>query len=145
MPTVQPNYTAGKGTVLKFKTTSEGTYTTIAETVSLQAPNRSVGSEETTTLGLGVKTFRPTIVDNGEIGVDIRYFLSDASHIALEALLVDPKNVFWAFVFSSGYSFEFVGHLTGFDAGAIEVETSIVASLVIKVSGDITKVDPVTP
>lgn len=145
MPTTQPNYTAGKGTILKFKTTAEGTYTTIAETVSLSGPNRTVGSEEITLLGSSSKFFRPTIIDNGEVGVDIRQFLSDASHIALEALLVDPKNVFWALVFSSGYSYEFVGHVTGFDQGALEVETSIVASLTIKVSGDITKVDPVTP
>jgi hypothetical protein len=136
LPTTQPNYTPGKGTVLKLGST------VIAETVSISGPNRTVGSEETTTLGLGVKTFRPTITDNGEISIDIRYFLSDASHIALEALLVNPENENWTLVFQSGYSYEFVGHLTAFDTGSMEVETSIVASLTIKISGDITKVDP---
>lgn len=67
-----------------------GTYTVIGEITSLTGiAGGEVGERDTTNLASTVKTYMPTIPDNGTVTAEINFDPTDAVHIFLEAL----KNV----------------------------------------------------
>lgn len=125
----------GKGTLLKLGSS------TIAQRVSISGPSRQVGTVETTNLDSTTKTYRPTILDNGELSLDIEFDPDDATHISLEDLMTTPAVSTWALVFADATpsTYSFSGILTGFEIGGMEVEGNLTASLTIKLTGAITK------
>lgn len=123
----------GKGTLLKLGST------TIAQRVTISGPSRSVGSVETTHLDSATKTYRPTILDNGELSLEIEYDPDDATHTSLEDLMATPEIESWVLEFANGTTYTFDGFLTGFEPNGMEVEGKLLASLTIKLSGGLTK------
>lgn len=128
----------GKGTTLKLATTAVG------QVVSISGPNRSVGTVETTNLNSTERTFRPTILDNGEVTVTIQFDPDDTQHTAIEALLTASPlaSASWVITMTDGTpsTYTFNGILTAFDIdAAASVDDLTTASLTIKITGAITK------
>ena len=128
----------GKGTTLKLASTAVG------NVVSISGPNRSVGTVETTNLNSTERTFRPTILDNGEVTVTIQFDPDDTQHIALEGLLTASPlaAATWVITMTDATpsTYTVSGILTSFDVDtAASVDDLTMATLTIKVTGAITK------
>lgn len=128
----------GKGTTLKLGSAALG------GVISITGPNRQVGTVETTNLSSTVRTFRPTILDNGEVTVTIQFDPDDTDHTAVEALLTASPlaAASWVITCTDGTpsTYTFSGILTGLDYNmASSVDDLSTADLTIKISGAITK------
>lgn len=72
---------------------SAGTYTAIGQIVSMSgAGGGEVGERDTTNLLSTVKTFQPTIPDNGEMTLEINFDPTDAVHQFLMTLKNTPPT-----------------------------------------------------
>lgn len=132
----------GLGTLLKL--TIASVLTTVANRVSLDGPSMEMGTAETTTLDSTVKTFRPTILDNGEISGSLYFDPQDPTHVAVKALLTasPPAAAVWNLIFADGThltTYSFSGILTKLEPNGMEVESNLGADFSIKVSGAITE------
>jgi hypothetical protein len=135
MPAPQVN--PGLGTILQQSVAS--TFTTVAQRVSITGPGSEMGTAETTTLDSTAKTYRPTILDNGEISGSLFYDPQDTTHLALYALLqaVPPAAAAFKLKFTDAGAtvFSFTAILTKFETNGIEVEGNLGADYTLKVSG----------
>lgn len=127
-----------KGVTLKLGSTA------IGQVVSISGPNREVGIVETTHLGSTERTFRPTILDNGEIEVGIQFDPDDAQHSAIEALLTASPLAAASWVLTltdtSPTTYSFSGILRNHDLDAASsVDDLTMVKLKIKISGAVTK------
>lgn len=128
----------GKGTLLQVSISS--VFTTVAQRVSLDGPDRSVGTAETTTLDSTAKTFRATIVDNGTVGGKLYFDPQDATHLYLIGLVDTPGMASWKLTVPDADAtvFAFSGILTKLKMTGMEVEGNLEAEFEIKISGAVT-------
>lgn len=130
---------AGLGTLLKATFGSPSpALATIAQRVTIDGPEMSVGTAETTNLDSTWKTFRPTIPDAGTISGTLQYDPKDASHAFLFTLIDTPVANAMNLVFRDGSIAAFSGILTKLKPTGMEVESNVEAEFEIKVSGPIT-------
>jgi hypothetical protein len=127
----------GLGTLLKATITS--VLTTVAQRVSIDGPEMSVGTAETTNLDSTWKTFRPTLPDGGTLSGTLQYDPKDASHAFLFTLISSPSQTgnVMNLVFKDGTIAAFTGILTKLKPTGMEVEGNLEAEFEIKVTGDI--------
>lgn len=116
-------------------------YAAIAQIVSLDGPDRKVGTRETTILTSTSKTFDPTIFDGGELSGQLLYDPKCDSHAVLEGLLTTPSRDKWKIVFNDATNgpttATFDAILTGFKPTGIEVEANLMADFTLKISGTV--------
>lgn len=125
----------GHGTILKCGST------TITQRVTISGPNRAVDSIETTNLDTATaKTFRPGLVDNGEISCEFQYDPNDASHTSLESKVGDDAEA-WSVIYNTdpAVTISFSAFVTGFEVSGMESGSNLTGSLTLKISGNITK------
>lgn len=138
------NVLGGAGCTIAQESATPGTYTTIAEVVSISPPKISVGSVETTHLSSSRKTFRPTIMDGGEVSFEIHYDPDETTHSALTTLATATaanqaaKNWRITFTDATPATYTFSAFVTGFEVGQVGVEENITATITMKVSGAVT-------
>lgn len=131
------NTLLSKGVTLKLASTAVGNI------VSLSGPNRSVGTVETTNLNSTERTFKGTILDNGEISGQLQFDPDDTQHGAMEALLTASPIAAGSWVVTytdatpSTYSFS--GILTAFSVTSSSVDDLVMADFTIKITGAVTK------
>jgi hypothetical protein len=127
----------GLGTLLKATITS--VLTTVAQRVSIDGPEMSVGTAETTNLDSTWKTFRPTLPDGGTLSGTLQYDPKDASHAFLFTLISSPSQTgnVMNLVFKDGTIAAFTGILTKLKPTGMEVEGNLEAEFEIKVTGAI--------
>lgn len=131
---------SGLGTLLKHGN-GDGppeTFTTIAQRVSIDGPEMSVGTADTTHLDSTAKTHRITIPDNGELELTIYYDPKDTTHQFCTGLMITPTQKNWQLVFSEGSIYQFNGTLTKWKPTGMEVESNLEAEATIKVNGVVT-------
>lgn len=131
----------GSGTVLQA--TIGGSLTTVAQRVSIDGPDRKVGSKETTHLDSRAKEFRPTLPEAGPVSFQVWYDPSDPTHDQMEiwAGMSPPPVVNWKLIFNSSpvKSYLFAGFLTGFKNGGMDPEGYLTADCEMMITGLITK------
>jgi hypothetical protein len=131
-----------QGTTLAHGVT--GVYTALAQVVSLDGPSTEIGTRETTHLGSGVvKTFAPTLVDNGTVSGQIEFDPKSDTHAYLVTVSQTPvANDQWKMTFADNHTgastATFVGHLTKLAPTGIETEANLLADFEIKISGAVT-------
>ena len=133
-----------KGTLFKHGTPySSPVYTTVAQIVSLDGPEREVGTRETTIITSTVKTYAPTIPDNGEVTGKLLYDPKGTTHAVLETLIATPSLEKWEFLLpdTTGTTLAFDGILTKFAPTGLEVEANLEADFTVKVSGPVVLTD----
>jgi hypothetical protein len=128
----------GLGTLLKVTITS--VLTAVGQRVSIDGPEMSVGTAETTNLDSAWKTFRPTIPDGGTLSGTLQYDPKDTGHTFLFTLISSPPQGGNAMTldFEDGSIAAFTGILTKLKPTGMEVEGNVEAEFEIKVSGAIT-------
>jgi hypothetical protein len=129
----------GKGTLLKA--TIATVLTTIAQRVSLDGPELTVGKAETTHLDSSAKTKRPTISDSGAISGTLWYDPQDPTHKFLFGLYTTPALVVFNLVYpdADGTVDAFTGFLTKLKGTGMEVEGNLEAEFEIEISGLVTR------
>lgn len=131
------------GTTLAYSTTSGGTYTPVANVLSVNFPDAAVESVETSNLTTAIQTFRPGRVDPGEVAFELQYDPGDTAHAALRKYVTGettPALLYWRVIapVSPAKGESFAGFLTQCSPGAEGADGNIEASATIKVSGAIT-------
>lgn len=132
----------GHGTLLKI--TISSVLTNVAQRVTIDGPEMSVGTAETTNLDSTWKTYRPTIPDGGTLSGTLQYDPNDASHEFLFTMISSPPQagVVMNLVFKDTTVAAFTGILTKLKPTGMEVEENLEAEFEIKVSGPITITPP---
>ena len=135
MPTPQVN--PGQGTKLQLSIAS--TFTTIAQRVELTGPTSEVGTAETTHLDSTVKTYRGTILDNGEMSGRIWWDPQDPTHVAMYALLTAVPPAPGAFKLqltdAAQTIMSFSAVLSKFEANGMTTEENLAADFTAKITG----------
>jgi hypothetical protein len=126
---------AGQGTHLQLET-SPSTFTTIAQVITISGPNRAVASVEVTTLDSTERTFRPGLLDNGELSFTIQYDPDATTHTALTALLATPAVKNWKLVLTdtTPSTYALSAFLTAFNPGGMETDGNLTAECTLKVN-----------
>lgn len=130
------------GTVLQLSIAT--VLTPIAQVVTVEGPEMSMGTVETTHLGSTAKTKRTTIFDGGKVSATVEYDPNGTTHTALEALIHTAKGTpdSWKLVYADGKTtpanHAFSGYLTSFKPTGIEVEGVLQAEIEIEISGAVT-------
>ncbi len=128
----------GKGTLLKA--TISTVLTTIAQRVSIDGPEWTVGTAETTNLDSANKTYRPTLPDPGKVTGTLEFDPQDPTHLFLIGCMTTPVVVVWNLVFEDADNtvFSFSGFLTKLKPTGMEVESNLEAEFEIQLTGAIT-------
>lgn len=132
------NAILGKGTTLKLGSA------TLGGVVSISGPTRTVGTVNTTNLSSSAATYKPTILDNGEVTVTIQFDPDDTDHSAVEALMTASPLAAGSWTITctdaTPSTYAFSGILTNLNYNfAASYEDLSTAELTIKISGAITK------
>lgn len=133
-PVVQP---AG-GTTLGCDFTTPATYVVIGNILSIAGPEGEVGTVDTTVLTSTAKTFRPTLLDPGELTFELDFDPTDsATHQKLTALAITPAIHGWQITYATTppKTCTVQGMLTKFAPNAGGVEENLTASVTVKCSG----------
>jgi hypothetical protein len=136
----------GKGTLLQIKVSS--TYHTIGQRVSIDGPDPELKMRDTTHLDSTMVTSRPAIPDPGTISGTLLFDPNDtttnATHASLRAKVYTPPSTPDEFklVYADGKTTPandvFLGFITKFKVGGIEVEGSIQAEWEIRITDTFT-------
>lgn len=133
-------YAQGSGTLLQLSIAS--VFTTIAQRVEIEPPERSRVDIETTDLDSTNGTYIPcAVLQNGELRLKVWHDASQATHAALLAsLAAGTSSESWKMIFSdTGAEVDaFSGFLKSYKKGTAKVADLIDATIVIKISGAIT-------
>lgn len=130
--------TPGKASYLKLSISS--VFTTLGQLVSVQPPQMSMGTVETTTLSSTWRTFIATVLDGGEVTCTVNYDASDSSHAQLwtdfQAGTVDS----WKIVFADTGAAEvaFSGIITALEWGEYTIDDLVQLNITIKVTSTVT-------
>ena len=130
------------------------TFTAVGEVVSISgAGGGEVGERDTTILTSTVKSFQPTIPENGECSVEVNYDPTDSVHQFLWALKDSPPNGTnqewlgynnFKVAFSTGNTNSskiFPGFVKTIDgANADGPDENLTASISLRISGAVTSV-----
>lgn len=129
------------GTTLAYSTTADGTYTTVANILSVAFPSASVEVVDTSNLGTLVKTSRPGQVDPGEVSFDLQFDPADTAHATLRGYVTTtPTGLYWRVISPTtpAKGEQFPGFLTELSPAAEDANGNLEASATIQVSGAIT-------
>jgi hypothetical protein len=127
----------GYGTTIGYATTSGGSYTSLAEVVSIDFPEFSVDDIETTHM-LSTnkwKTFQAGLKDGGELGVTIHWDKTVMTTVMGTLLAAD---YFWKVTFNditTGSTMIVPGYIKGVGAET-PLDDIVTVALTIKVSGE---------
>jgi hypothetical protein len=134
---------AGEGTTIGYGATSGGTFTVVAQVLSIKPPGGEVTAVPTTTLTSAVKTARAGLIpDIPEVTFKIQYDPNDATHQALAGLLVSGAQAtpkWWEVTyvsdpFTTSAKDVFQAILTKFEPSELEGEgeTNLEADITLK-------------
>jgi hypothetical protein len=133
-PVVQP----AAGTTLGCDFTTPATYVLIGNILSISGPEGEVGTVDTTVLTSTAKTFRPTLLDPGELTFELDFDPTDTtSHTKLAALASTPTIHGWQITYATtpAKTCTVQGMLTKFAPSAGGVEENLTANVTVKCSG----------
>jgi hypothetical protein len=134
-------YIAGEGAIVE--TSADGTaYTEIGQVISISPFSWSNESVDTPDLTRTYKTHRAGLQpDFGTCSFSMKYDPSDASHIAVEALLTSPAMSWLRFTDTdaTANTRTGTGSFTKFDVSGIDEQGDMLADCEFKISGEFTK------
>lgn len=127
------------GYLSKFKVGDGGSptvYTALAALMSFTPPSIAFGERQTTHLGTPghTHTFAPTLSDPGEVPCTIQYFPGGTEEAAILALF-DRSTRKFEIEYPNGARVQFEGFAKSFTPEAVELEGTLQASFVVRVSG----------
>lgn len=137
------NALAGYGTLFKIGdgATPTETFTTVAEVSNIGGPGLSLDTAEATHHGStgGWKEYVATLLDGGEVSLDLNYIPTAATQNNTTGLLYDMthrtlRNFKLVFPDIGGTTWSFSGFVTAFEPSA-PVGDKLSASVTIKISG----------
>jgi hypothetical protein len=132
----------GLGTILQAFIS--GTYTTIAQRVSIDPNETTVEMKEVTDLDSAAVERRPTLPDGGQLGLQVWYDPNDATHAQLQAWTLSPPTapIGFKLVFQSSptKTATFNGYVSAFKAGGVDPKGYLTADVKIDVTGAVTMV-----
>jgi len=132
---------ASVGTILKRSAndSSGSTYAAVGEINSIDGPNMSRDTIETTALDTagGYRTFIPSFRDAGELNLDMNFTLDSFDDMLLDFESSDIR--YWQIVFpdTGATTLEFAGYVTSLGTGA-STDDKVMATATIKISGAVT-------
>lgn len=123
-----------------------GTYTALAQVVSIDGPESEMGTRETTNLASAAKTYAKTLFDGGEPSLELEFDPKSDSHALLIALFYSNTQAQngeqWRMTFADATNgpstATFLAIITGFGPSGIETEANLMATLKLKISGLVT-------
>jgi len=123
------------GTLLHYSTDNKVYWAVVGEVLSIDGPNQEAATIDTTTLNQAgaYRTFIGTVKDPGEMSFDCH--LGATNIEALRLLL--GTSLDWRITWVDAVTWCWDGVLTAFGVSA-ELESAVVASLTVKLSGAIT-------
>ena len=133
--------TAGVGAEFKRSPddSSGSTYTAIAEINSIQGPNMSRETIDTTALDTsgGYRTFVPSFRDAGEIVLEMNF--TQAGYITMKTDFESSSLVYYQIVFpdTPNTTFEFGAYVTAL-GNSIPTDDKITQTVTLKISGTVT-------
>jgi hypothetical protein len=135
-------HTPGEGTTLGYSTTN-GSYTTLANVTKIKPPGGKVPEVSTTYLGSSNKTFRPgKIPEAGEVTLSLNRDTTSAGHILLRTLVGTPAVYFFKVIYNDGQTTPandiFQGFITALEPGDVEDETNLTDDVTIRITGAVT-------
>ena len=122
------------------------TYTAIAQVTSIDGPESEMGTRETTHLGSTSKTYAKTLFDGGEPSLEIEFDPKSDSHAGLITLFYGKTQAvdgeLWKITFADATNgpsnAAFKAIITNMGPSKIEPENNLMASIKLKISGDVT-------
>lgn len=131
------------GTKLYYSTAEDGSYTEVANILSVAYPDASVEVVDTGNLGTLIKTSRPGQVDPGEVSFELQFDPADTVHAALRAYVTGettPAILYWRVVSPTtpAKGEQFPGFLTECSPAAEDANGNLEGSAAVKVAGAIT-------
>lgn len=130
------------GTLLKIGD-GEGSesFTAIAQVMDISGPEQTLGTQEVTpqTAPNGAKVYIPTLLDGGDVSMDINYEPAGATHDQTTGLIKDQtdrtlRNFELVFPDTGTTTWSFSAFVTKF-APTAPVEGALTASITLKISG----------
>ena len=134
-----------QGVLLKMENDAGGTFTTVAEVLSISGPTMSRDQIDVTNQDStgNVREFINGLMDPGEITFDINYLTENATHDdttdGLLGVFSSGDSRAWELHLpgpGSGVKYGFNAIVNGFEVGA-NVEEQLKASVTLKISGSI--------
>jgi hypothetical protein len=128
------------GTMLSVDKLGTGvTWVEVGQIESIEGPSNSVGSIEKTNLSSLRKEYRPGLPDGGEVSLDVQFDPTDAEHVYLRGLADTPVVKSWRVTYpcTPAVKDTFDGFVTAFNPSAAGDEDNLMASVTIKVTGEI--------
>ncbi|PQO33154.1 hypothetical protein C5Y96_09855 [Blastopirellula marina] len=125
--------TIGEGCLLK----QNGT--TVGQRTSITGPSSSRAEVETTHLDSEQKEYRPGLKESGTVSLEYEFDPQDTSHQAVETSYDDGDTDEWTLEYSDGSTRVFDGFITSYETNGMTVEGNVLASLTIRITGDITR------
>ncbi|MEX1040189.1 MAG: phage tail tube protein [Pirellulaceae bacterium] len=128
---------SGEGVKLSYSADGTG-YVEIAQVVTMDGPNTNYAEVETTALDSTVREYRAGLKEAGTFSFEIQYDPDNTQHAAIEAadggffLEVDLNDDGTA---SEKFSFPCIK--TAFSFGGFEVDSNVIASVDVRLTGDI--------
>lgn len=142
-----PEVVPSEGVVLAYCATQGGTYTQIAQILSVTPPGGAVTAVKKTHLGDTAQKFRAGKIPNpGELAFEVEYDPSEASHTFLTGLLVSGAQdtpYWWKITYPDSKATHalanFQAILTAFTPGAMTEEENLTAQVSLQVTGPVTR------
>lgn len=131
------------GTLLKIgagETTTDETFTAIAEVRDISGPGFELGTAEVTAHdGSGWREFVATLLDGGEVTFDVNFGPAEATHDYDGGLLQDMvnktlRNFQIVFPDTATTTWTFPAYVTGFETNE-PVDGALTAAITLKMSG----------
>ncbi|HVL82628.1 MAG TPA: phage tail tube protein [Actinomycetota bacterium] len=112
-----------------------GTYTTVAEVRNIGGPGLSVDTSDVTSHDSGPwREFISTLIDPGEVSLDLNFLPDDPTQTALLDDLQARRVGTWRLLFPNGATWGFPALVTGFEPSSPH-DGELSASATLKVTG----------
>lgn len=126
----------GLGTKLQCKPVSSGSYVDIPQIISIEASGIDNGQRNPTTLDSAFVEKKPTILDCGELAVNIAFDPNDSVHIHLRsACSAKSTGLDYKLVFADGNTtpamMEVKGYNQSFEIAGMETDGTLEATITI--------------